>query len=60
MYQGKNTTNTHIVEEAWHLPTTQKAVVNAVFSSDISTDTNGMREICMDNRYIATEFICAP
>ena len=45
VYQDKISTNAHIVEEAWHLPTTQKAVVNAVLSSGISTDPNGMREI---------------
>jgi hypothetical protein len=45
VYQGKNATNAHIVEEAWGLPTTQKAAVNAVVSSGIINDTEGMREI---------------
>ena len=55
VYQGKNATNAHIAEEAWTLPTTQKAVVNAIVSSGISTDPDGMREIYMDNRYSAPE-----
>ena len=45
----------HIIQEAWHLPTTQKAVVNAVVSSGINNDPDGMREIYMDNRYTAPE-----
>jgi hypothetical protein len=53
VYQGKNSTNAHIVEEARALPTTQKAVVNAVVSCGISTDPDGMREFYMDNRYTA-------
>ncbi len=42
VYQGKNATNPHIAKEAWSLPTTQKAVINAVVSSGISTDPDGM------------------
>ncbi len=55
VYQGKNATNAHITQEAWHLPTTQKAVVNAVISSGINNDPDGMRELYMDNRYTAPE-----
>jgi hypothetical protein len=55
VYQGKNATNAHIDEEAWTLPTTQKAVVNAIVSSGISTDPDGMHELYMDNRYTAPE-----
>ena len=55
IYQGKNSNNAHIVEEAWHLPTTQKAVVNAIVLSGIHNDPDGMREIYMDNRYTALE-----
>jgi hypothetical protein len=55
IYQGKNSNNAHIVEEAWHLPTTQKAVVNAIISCGIHNDPDGMREIYMDNRYTAPE-----
>jgi len=50
VYQGKNSTNhAHITEEAWKLPTTQKAVVNAVIASGINNDPHGMQEIYMDN-----------
>ena len=43
MYQGKNASNAHMAEEAWTLPTTQKAVVNTVISSDVNNDPEGMR-----------------
>ncbi len=55
VYQGKNTNNAHIVEEAWSLPTTQKAVVNVIVKSGISNDPFGKRELYMDNRYTAPE-----
>ncbi len=51
VYQGKNQTNAFIAQEAWNLPTTQKAVVNAIISSDLANDTDGYRELYMDNRY---------
>jgi hypothetical protein len=51
VYQGENATNAHIAEEAWSLPTTQKAVVNPVISTGINNDPDGMMEIYMDNRY---------
>ncbi len=53
VYQGKNASNAFIAQEEWHLPTTQKAVVNAVLSSGIINRPDGMREIYMDNRYSA-------
>jgi hypothetical protein len=53
VYQGKDATNAFIAEEACHLPTTQKAVVNAIVSSGLSNDPDGMREIYMDIRYSA-------
>ena len=55
VYQGKNATNAHIVEEAWNLPTTQKAVVNAIVTTGLSTDPHDMREIHMDNSYSTPE-----
>ena len=55
VYQGKNATNTHIVKEVWSLPTTQKAVINAVVLLGISTDPDGMHELYMDNCYVAPE-----
>ena len=53
VYQGKNASNAHIVKEAWSLPATQKAVVNAIMSCGITTDPDSMREFYMDNRYTA-------
>ena len=53
VYQGKNATNAFIATEAHNLPTTQKAVVNAIVLSGIANEPNGMREIYMDNRYSA-------
>lgn len=45
VYQGKNANNAHKVEEGWSLPTTQKAVVNAVVGSGISNDPFGKHEL---------------
>jgi len=53
VYQGKNATNAFIAEEAHNLPTTQKAVVNAIVLSGIANDS--MREIYMDNHFSALE-----
>ncbi len=50
VYQGKNATNAFIAEEAHNLPTTQKAVVNAIVLSGIANEPDGMREIYMNNR----------
>ena len=52
-YQGKNMNNCNIKEEAWHLSTTQKTVVNAILQSRIENDPDGMRELYMDNHYEA-------
>lgn len=51
VYQGGNASNAYIAEEAWSLPTTQKAVVvvNVFMSSGLSNDPDGMREVYMDN-----------
>ena len=53
VYQGKNAENIGIAKEIEKLPTTQKAVVNAVINSKIANDPKGMRKIFMDNRYTA-------
>lgn len=55
VYEGKHATNARIVEEAWMLPTTQKAVVNEIVSCGIATDPDGMLEFFMDNRYTTPE-----
>ena len=55
IYQGKNTANVHVVEEAWMLHMMQKAVANALISHGIVNDPDGMRAIYIDNCYLATE-----
>ena len=54
VYQGRNDCNVGIAEEFKSLPTTMKAVLNAVMHSEISNgsnDVNGFRVLAMDNRY---------
>ena len=51
VYQGRNTSNIDIHPYATCLPTTQKAVANAILKSGIDNDTNGCRYLMMDNRY---------
>jgi hypothetical protein len=47
--QGENSTNAYVKFTAWNLPTTQKAVMNAVLCSGLAKDPDGMRELYMDN-----------
>ncbi len=54
-YQGKKGQNIGIAKDLWNLPTTQKAVVNAIVSTGIYTDPNGFCELYMDNFYSAVE-----
>ena len=54
VYQGKNASNVSVHESCWNLPTTMKAVVNAVIQASLSkgsNDVNGYRCISLDNRY---------
>jgi Transposase IS4 len=54
VYQGKNSANIGIYPPAANLPTTMKAVVNAIVTSDLkngSNDVNGYRVVSLDNRY---------
>jgi hypothetical protein len=54
VYQGKNASNVGIDPSCFNLPTTMKAVANAVIKADLSTgsnDANGYRVISLDNRY---------
>jgi hypothetical protein len=44
VYQGKKTSNMHVLKEARNLPTAQKAVANAILSSGINNDPEGMGE----------------
>jgi hypothetical protein len=54
VYQGKNASNVGIKESCHNLPTTMKAVVNAVMKSQFSqgsNDVNGYSVLVLDNRY---------
>ena len=56
VYQGKNPRDINIHDEAKGLPTTQKAVVNAVMQTHLHTETRGgYRHISLDNRYQCPE-----
>ena len=55
VYQGKNASNVGIKPEARCLPTTQKAVLNAVLFTRIGNDPDGSRLLAMDNRYNCPE-----
>ena len=57
VYQGKNKNNIDIHEHALVLPTTQKAVANALLKSGVANDPNGSRHIMMDNRYCAPQLL---
>ena len=54
VYQGKNPHNVGVPPLLRNLPTTMKAVVNAIEKSQVNlgcNDTNGYRVISLDNRY---------
>ena len=54
VYQGKNASNVGIHPFCHNLPTTMKAVMNAVLKSKLdvgSDDVNGYRVVSLDNRY---------
>jgi hypothetical protein len=55
VYQGKNRANIDIDTTLHNLPTTQKAVANAIVKSGIANDPDGARYIFMDNRYAAPQ-----
>jgi hypothetical protein len=52
VYQGKNAANIGIHDSIVDLPTTQKAVANALHALGLHLSTDGMRHISMDNRYM--------
>ena len=59
VYQGKNKHNACIHPHAADLPTTQKAVMNSVFKTDLSTpDPLGCRHLASDNRCNCPELLC--
>jgi hypothetical protein len=56
VYQGRNATNVNIDSRCLNLPTTMKAVVNAMFQTNLVHKTEeGYRCISMDNRYQCPE-----
>ena len=57
VYQGKNKANIDIHPSVRHLPTTQKAVANAILKSQIANDLDGCRYLFMDNRYAAPQLL---
>ena len=57
VYQGKNKANIDIHPSVRHLPTTQKAVANAILKSQIGNDVDGCRYLFMDNRYAAPQLL---
>ena len=57
VYQGKNKANIDIAPMVATLPTTQKAVANAIIKSRIDNDVDGCRYIFMDNRYAAPQLL---
>jgi len=50
IYQGRNACNVDIAQEAQWLPTTMKAVINAVVQLDLHNDPRGCRIFALDNR----------
>ena len=50
IYQGKNASNVDIALEAQCLPTTMKAVINAVCQLELANDPSGSRIFALDNR----------
>ena len=57
VYQGKNKANNDINLTLHELPTTQKAVANAILKSRIANDIHGCCRAFMDNWYCALELL---
>ena len=57
VYQGKNKVNIDINHLVKDLPTTQKAVTNAILKAGINNDVDGCHYIFMDNRYAAPQLL---
>ena len=57
VYQGKNKANIDIDSTLRKLPTTQKAVANAIVKTKIANDKDGSRHIYMDNRYASPQLL---
>ena len=57
VYQGKNKANTDTAPMIANLPTTQKAVANAIIKSGINNDAHGCRYMFMDNQYATPQLL---
>ena len=57
VYQGKNKANIDIDSVVMHLPTTQKAVANAIVKSGIANCVDGCRYMFLDNRYACPQLL---
>ena len=57
IYQGANKSNIDIDASITKLPTTQKAVANAILKGGIANDPDGSRHMFMDNRYTAPQLL---
>jgi Transposase IS4 len=55
VYQGANATNVGIHRAVRSMPTTQKAVLNAVLHTNMHQEVEGARHIALDNRYQCPE-----
>lgn len=55
VYQGANASNVGIHRSIRSMPTTQKAVLNAVLSTGMHQEVQGARHIALDNRYQCPE-----
>ena len=53
----KNRNNIDVHDDAKKLPTTQKAVANAIIKSNIANGPHGSRHLFMDNRYCAPQLL---
>ena len=56
-YLGQNKANIDIEDSLKCLPTTHKAVANAIVQSVIANDINGCRYLYMDNRYACPQLL---
>ena len=57
VYQGANKSNIDIDPSTTKLPTTQKAVANAILKSGIANDPDGSRHMFMDNHYTVPQLL---
>jgi hypothetical protein len=59
VYQGKNGNNIGVNKAIQDFPTTQRAVLNALYSRKFHQETGGYRHLAADNRYACPELCVA-